>query len=167
MVRELKADPELDAEASRLMKGVGARIAARRRAAGLTQAEAAGHASVSLSYLQQVENFGGNLTLTALSRLARVLGVPVHRLLPESAREAAAAARLAEGAADLPPRPTMAELVRDAEALEAAVARHRRRLAALSGERPPDSPGRSQEGTVSRTTRRADRRVAREGALPI
>jgi len=53
---------------------VGARLRARRTAAGRTIASVAAEAGLSVPYIANLENGRGNPTLTALSQLATALG---------------------------------------------------------------------------------------------
>jgi transcriptional regulator with XRE-family HTH domain len=64
---------------------VGARVRARRTAAGLTLAELARRAAVARATLTQLEAGAGNPTLETLYALANTLGVPLSDLIGEPA----------------------------------------------------------------------------------
>lgn len=59
---------------------LGHRIAELRRAKGMTQAEFAARADVSLQYIARVEQGGANLTVRSLTRFAGLLDVDVGSL---------------------------------------------------------------------------------------
>lgn len=67
----------MPADAEMLILKVGRRVAELRVEAGLTQAELADKANVSVKYLQRIEAGQENLTLRSLAGLADVYGVEV------------------------------------------------------------------------------------------
>lgn len=62
---------------------IGQRLRARRVELGLTLAQAAERAGLSLQYVSNLERGRGNPTLDALNALARALDVPIASLLGE------------------------------------------------------------------------------------
>ncbi|HUD36371.1 MAG TPA: helix-turn-helix transcriptional regulator [Streptosporangiaceae bacterium] len=66
---------------------LGARLRARRTAAGETIASVAMRAGLSVPYIANLENGRGNPTLTALSALAQALGADLRVELAEPADE--------------------------------------------------------------------------------
>jgi transcriptional regulator with XRE-family HTH domain len=62
---------------------VGRQVRSLRKAAGLTQAEAADRCDIFRTYLSRIENGTANLTLSVLLTLATTLGVKVTDLLVE------------------------------------------------------------------------------------
>ncbi len=62
------------------LRDLGHRIAELRAAQGLTQAELAARAEVSLQYIARVEQGGANLTVRSLVRFAALLDVDVAAL---------------------------------------------------------------------------------------
>ena len=88
---------------------VGARLRARRTAAGRTIASVAAEAGLSVPYIANLENGRGNPTLTALSQLATALGArlvlelderppPATTPLPDSLVQFARQPRFADAA---------------------------------------------------------------------
>ena len=71
-----RADPDLDA-------AVGARIAARRQALGLSQAALAGQVGVSFQQLQKYESGANRVSASRLHHLARALGAPIGDFFPD------------------------------------------------------------------------------------
>ena len=76
-----------------LLRQVGAAVRARREALGLTRAEVAERAGLSVRFLAQVEQGEGNVAVTRLFRMARALGVEMSDLLPAPRGEAATGRR--------------------------------------------------------------------------
>ena len=68
------------AQAHKVIKRVGRRIAELRIQRGVTQADFSEEASVGLRYLQRVEAGHENLTLDSLAKIASKLGVEVIEL---------------------------------------------------------------------------------------
>ena len=68
-------------------KGLGARLRAHRTARGLTLAQAAELAGLSIPYISNLERGRGNPTLEALRALAEALQQPVAVLLGEDGSE--------------------------------------------------------------------------------
>jgi transcriptional regulator with XRE-family HTH domain len=85
------------------IRELGARLRARRTAAGETIASVAMRAGLSVPYIANLENGRGNPTLTALSALARALGTELEvgladssgRLMTESPAQPASLTRFA------------------------------------------------------------------------
>lgn len=104
---------------------LGARLRARRVAAGETIAAVAARAGLSVPYIANLENGRGNPTLTALSALAGALGTTLNVELAEGG----------EAADNLPasPPPSLARFARTHRFAVAAD-----RLARASG-RPPSA----------------------------
>jgi transcriptional regulator with XRE-family HTH domain len=71
----------------RVVRSLGARVAERRRALGMTQEELAERLAVSVKYLQRVEGGKENLTLRSLVTLANGLQLDIAELIqrPRSA----------------------------------------------------------------------------------
>lgn len=70
------------------IKGLGARLRARRTALGLTLAQVAEEAELSLPYVSNLERGRGNPTLDALRSLARALDQPLADILGNVESEA-------------------------------------------------------------------------------
>lgn len=72
-----------------MMKGgrLGDRIRARRVALGLTLAQVADRATLSIAYISNLERGRGNPTLDALESVARALDTSVASLLPANATD--------------------------------------------------------------------------------
>ncbi|MCY3925405.1 MAG: helix-turn-helix transcriptional regulator [bacterium] len=68
-------------------RGLGGRLRARRLALGMTLAEVAEQAGLSLPYVSNLERGRGNPTLDALRSLAEALRQPVSDLLGDDAAE--------------------------------------------------------------------------------
>jgi transcriptional regulator with XRE-family HTH domain len=69
---------------------IGRQLRARRTAAGRTVASVAADAGLSVPYIANLENGRGNPTATALTRLARALGMRlVITLIPDEDRQQA------------------------------------------------------------------------------
>lgn len=60
---------------------LGKRIRAIRRSRKITQEEVAYQAKIDYSYLNEIENAKRNPSLTILSKIAKVLKVPLSELL--------------------------------------------------------------------------------------
>lgn len=63
-----------------LLKHIGRRIAELRRARGFTQEQLAERLDVSVTYVQQVERGGRNLTVRSLAAFASATGAKVAEL---------------------------------------------------------------------------------------
>ena len=74
-----------NADPDRVVRDVGRRVAELRAQEGLTQAELAEAAGVSVKYLQRIEAGGCNLTIRSLVRLASVLGTSAADLFSQPA----------------------------------------------------------------------------------
>jgi transcriptional regulator with XRE-family HTH domain len=66
---------------AKLLDSVGRRIGELRERAGLTQADVAERAAMSLTNYQRIEAGTQNLTLRTMARIARVLGCEVAAFL--------------------------------------------------------------------------------------
>lgn len=78
------------------IRDIGARMKARRTAAGETIAAVAVRAGLSVPYIANLENGRGNPTLTALTALARALGANLRvELVEPGDQDTAAAAPIA------------------------------------------------------------------------
>ena len=67
---------------------VGARIAVRRRALGLSQTALAGLVGVSCQQIQKYENGQNRISVSRLHALSLALGLPVEAFFPQRAGEA-------------------------------------------------------------------------------
>ncbi len=68
----------------RILRGIGARIGAIRKAAGLTQEDAAHRARIDYKRWQRLERGDVNPTVRTLLRAATALGVDLSRLFGSS-----------------------------------------------------------------------------------
>jgi len=102
------------------MAALGARLRARRAAAGRTIASVAVDAGLSVPYIANLENGRGNPTLAALDKLARALGCRLR-------------VALADQDGGRPPPPARADRV-DRFARNARLRRETERIAALTGQ---------------------------------
>jgi transcriptional regulator with XRE-family HTH domain len=101
------------------MAALGARLRARRAAAGRTIASVAVDAGLSVPYIANLENGRGNPTLAALDKLARALGCRLQVAMTDPDGER-------------PPPPTGADRV-DRFARNARLRRETERIAAITG----------------------------------
>jgi HTH-type transcriptional regulator / antitoxin HipB len=69
------------AEATALLREVGKRLAAARRARKLTQEQLAEQLEISPGYLQRVEAGHENLTVETITKLATAVGLSAWKLL--------------------------------------------------------------------------------------
>ena len=77
-------------EEHRHVVDLATRLRAQRRSLGLTLAEVAEAADLSMTYLSNIERGRGNPTLDVLTRVAAVLGVDIGALVGTSTTSAAA-----------------------------------------------------------------------------
>ncbi len=65
----------------RVLVNFGSRVREERQKQKLSQEELAEKAGVHRTYIGMIERAEKNITLTNIERIAKALGVPLHRLL--------------------------------------------------------------------------------------
>ena len=65
------------------LKTIGKKIAAARRAEGITQEDLAGVAEMDRSYLSEIENGHKNMSILSFLKIAKVLKIKPSKLLED------------------------------------------------------------------------------------
>ena len=77
-------DSDEDKEFSPIQIAFGKRVRESRKRIGLTQGQLGEAAGLAQSYVHEIENYGSNISLKGLARLASVLRVSIRDLIPDN-----------------------------------------------------------------------------------
>ena len=85
-----------DKEYKHLFLEAGKRVREARKRAGLTQAQLAEAVGLAQSYVHHIENYGANLSLKTLSRLATFFRLSIRDLIPDNEFDEISSSSVAE-----------------------------------------------------------------------